>query len=40
MAREALDLEGVVSDQLIDVMDLTPERVGGGFDVVLLLGVL
>jgi tRNA (mo5U34)-methyltransferase len=40
LARQALGLEGLVDDQLIDVMDLAPEKVGGPFDVVLLLGVL
>ncbi len=40
LARDALGLQGVVNDQAIDVMDLTPEQIGGQFDVVLLLGVL
>jgi tRNA (mo5U34)-methyltransferase len=40
LAREALGLEGVVDDRLVDVMDLSPEALGGTFDVVLLLGVL
>jgi tRNA (mo5U34)-methyltransferase len=40
LAREALGLDDVVADQTVDVMDLAPERVGGTFDVVLLLGVL
>ncbi len=40
LARDALGLDGVVDDRLIDVMDLSPEAVGGQFDVVLCLGVL
>jgi tRNA (mo5U34)-methyltransferase len=40
LARTALELDGVVEDQLIDVMDLSPEAVGETFDVVLCLGVL
>jgi tRNA (mo5U34)-methyltransferase len=40
LARAALGLEDRVQDQLVDVMDLSPSRVGGPFDVVLLLGVL
>ena len=40
LAREALGLGEQVRDQQIDVMDLTPERVGGPYDLVLLLGVL
>lgn len=38
LARRALNSR--VEDQLISVMDITPERVGGTFDVVLFLGVL
>jgi tRNA (mo5U34)-methyltransferase len=38
LAREALGSK--VDDQDIDVMDLSPEAVGGTFDVVLCLGVL
>ena len=37
-ARRALDSK--VQDVEIDVMDLTPEKVGGTYDVVLFLGVL
>jgi tRNA (mo5U34)-methyltransferase len=40
LARSALGLHGVVHDLNIDVMDLSSERLGGQFDVVLLLGVL
>jgi tRNA (mo5U34)-methyltransferase len=40
LAREALGLESRVRDQHIDVMELAPGRVGGTYDVVLLLGVL
>ncbi|MGH9108272.1 MAG: class I SAM-dependent methyltransferase, partial [Acidimicrobiales bacterium] len=40
LARQALGLEAVVDDQLIDVMDLSPQAVGDTFDVVLFLGVL
>jgi tRNA (mo5U34)-methyltransferase len=40
LARDALGLNHVVADREIDIMDLSPERVGGKFDVVLLLGVL
>jgi tRNA (mo5U34)-methyltransferase len=40
LAREALGLDDVVDDQIVDVMDLNPDVVGGRFDVVLLLGVL
>jgi tRNA (mo5U34)-methyltransferase len=40
LAREALGLGDVVDDQFIDVMDISPEKVGGTFDVVLLLGVI
>lgn len=40
LARQALGLEGVVEDRFIDVMDLSPEALGGTFDVVLFLGVL
>ncbi|HUW04371.1 MAG TPA: DUF1698 domain-containing protein, partial [Acidimicrobiales bacterium] len=38
MARRILGLD--IHDQLIRVEDLTPEAVGGPFDVVLFLGVL
>ena len=38
LARTALNSR--VEDVDVDVMDITPERVGGTFDVVLLLGVL
>ena len=38
LAREALSSR--VEDVFADVMDLSPEKVGGTFDVVLLLGVL
>ncbi len=40
LAREALGLEKVVEDRFIDVMELSPEALGGAFDVVLFLGVL
>jgi tRNA (mo5U34)-methyltransferase len=40
LAREVLGLDDVVDDQVVDVMDLCPEMVGGSFDVVLVLGVL
>lgn len=40
LAREVLGYEGVVDGQLIDAMDLSPEAVGGTFDVVLFLGVV
>jgi tRNA (mo5U34)-methyltransferase len=40
LARTALGLEQRVEDQLIDVMELSPERLGATFDVVLFLGVL
>src|SRR5262245_14343531 len=40
LARDALGLRDRVDDQLIDVMDLGPDAVGGQFDVVLLLGVV
>jgi len=40
LARRALGLEDRVEDQQIDVMDLSPEALGGQFDVTLLLGVL
>jgi tRNA (mo5U34)-methyltransferase len=40
LARAALDLDGIVDDQIIDVMELSPEAVGETFDVVLCLGVL
>ena len=38
LARQALGSR--VEDHTIDLMDLTPEAVGGPFDVVLFLGVL
>ncbi|MCA1691673.1 MAG: class I SAM-dependent methyltransferase [Acidimicrobiales bacterium] len=38
LARDALGLP--VEDLDVDVMDLSPERLGGRFDVVLFLGVL
>ena len=38
LARQALGLD--VEDLDVDVMDLSPEKVGGTFDVVLFLGVL
>ena len=40
LARRSLRFEGTVRDQLIDPTELTPEAIGGQFDVVLLLGVL
>lgn len=40
LARAALGLDEAVEDQTIDVMDLSPQRLGGSFDVVLFLGVL
>lgn len=40
LARTALGLDGVVEDRLIDAMELSPDRLGGTFDVVLHLGVL
>jgi len=40
LARDALKLRDIVADQQIDVMEISPERVGGTFDVVLFLGVL
>lgn len=40
LARSALNLETTVEDRLIDVMDLSPEKLGETFDVVLFLGVL
>jgi tRNA (mo5U34)-methyltransferase len=40
LARDALGLQTVVEDRFIDVMDLSPEALGGAFDVVLFLGVL
>lgn len=40
LARRALGLEGAVDDQHIDVMELSPEAIGGQRDVALLLGVL
>jgi tRNA (mo5U34)-methyltransferase len=39
-ARRALGLEGKVRDILIDPTELSPEALGGTFDVVFLLGVL
>lgn len=40
LARQALGLEQVVDGEVVDVMDLAPEKVGGPFDLVLLLGVV
>lgn len=40
LARRSLGLEDKVEDQFIDVMDLSPESIGGSFDVVLFLGIL
>jgi tRNA (mo5U34)-methyltransferase len=40
LARKALGLEKAVEDRFIDVMELSPETLGGTFDVVLFLGVL
>lgn len=40
LARTALGLDDRVEDRLIDVMDLSPERLNGTFDVTLFLGVL
>ncbi len=40
MARQALGLEDRVEDKYVNVMDLSPDTVGGTFDVVLFLGVL
>lgn len=40
LARDALNLNGIVDDRDIDVMEISPERVGGVFDLVLFLGVL
>jgi tRNA (mo5U34)-methyltransferase len=40
LARDALNLNELVDDLNIDVMDISPDRLGGTFDVVLLLGVL
>lgn len=40
LARNELGYADVVDDQLIDVMDLSPDAVGGMFDIVLFLGVL
>ena len=40
LAREALGLQDRVDDTYVNVMDLSPEKVGGTFDVVLFLGVL
>ena len=40
LAREALGLEKSVKDQVIDVMELSPDALGRRFDVVLFLGVL
>ncbi|MEI7546951.1 MAG: methyltransferase domain-containing protein [Actinomycetota bacterium] len=39
-ARRTLGLEGTVRDRTIDPTELTPEALGGQFDVVFLLGVL
>ncbi|MEM8705374.1 MAG: methyltransferase domain-containing protein [Actinomycetota bacterium] len=40
LARLTLGLEDRVADELVDSMDITPERMGETFDVVLHLGVL
>jgi tRNA (mo5U34)-methyltransferase len=40
LARSLLGLEEVVADLNVDVMDLSRDRLGRTFDVVLLLGVL
>lgn len=40
LARSALELEDRVDDLTIDGMDISPESLGGTFDVVLHLGVL
>jgi tRNA (mo5U34)-methyltransferase len=40
LARANLGLEGRVEDKTIDVMDLSPESLGGKFDVSFFLGVL
>jgi tRNA (mo5U34)-methyltransferase len=40
LAREALGLTQTVRSQHVDVMDLAPVRVGGTYDLVLLLGML
>ncbi len=39
-ARRTLGLEATVRDQNIDPTELSPEAIGGTFDIVLLLGVL
>ncbi len=40
LAREALGLDDRVEHRFVDPMDLSPDEVGGTFDVVLFLGVL
>src|ERR1700739_2860423 len=40
LGRAALNYEDTVADLDIDVLELSPETVGGYFDVVLFLGVL
>jgi tRNA (mo5U34)-methyltransferase len=40
LARRLFELEETVADMDIDVMELSPEKLGQKFDVVLLLGVL
>jgi tRNA (mo5U34)-methyltransferase len=40
LIRDALDMNDVVRDVTVTVEDMTPESVGGEFDVVLFLGVL
>jgi tRNA (mo5U34)-methyltransferase len=40
LARSVLGLDHLVEDRLIDVMDLSPARLNGIFDVTLFLGVL
>ena len=40
LVRKSLGFEDKVEDQFIDVMELSPESIGGSFDVVLFLGIL
>lgn len=40
LARRALGFEGAVRDLFVDPTELSPEAVGGQFDVVLFLGVM
>lgn len=40
LARGALGLEDQVDEMVVDVMALSPEKVGNRFDIVLFLGVL